>query len=66
MRRLEDLEIVRVLTVCDLISRIRPDCPLALLPSWGRDQAYRDAWRQALMAHSALLAELGEILNQSN
>lgn len=64
MRRLEDLEVVRVLELCGEIAAVQPKCSMALLPADCREQAIWVAWREALMSRTKVLAELSEILNR--
>ena len=64
MRRLEDLEVVRVLDLCVLISRIRPNCTMALLPEWAREETLSAHWRAALDEHQNWFDELSAILNK--
>jgi hypothetical protein len=57
-------DLCRVLELADLLTRVRPDCPLPLLPAWNRNQALLDAWSAAFAAKGvqAIMQELGEIL----
>jgi hypothetical protein len=64
MREFDSLKICDILDLCDVISRIRPNDPMTLLPVDDREAVRAQLWRAALAEHQDLFDELAGILNR--